>query len=365
MGMRTRVGGSAKETFAHSASEGRKRSLYLCSVALLTMLLSPALAEADGVRVSVRNAPPGAEVAARVSGPEVSASDAGVADEGGDLSLLLEMGSLGKAAPVQVDVYLDDCGDQATVHLVAAGGDDPDCDDAGDDDCRCRRVGAFLMKGDTSVVRIDWQTGAVTAQGSKTGFRVGLGVDFVDFGGDDPPLDPALMRDLRTDDSDTGFSLFAEYAFLPWLAVGLGYEDLGKIGLDGVLTAEGFPEFQLLSRGEIDPESAEIYLLFSRWLSARLALSFMAGAAYWEAESTSMEVVTENGSPVESFSNRAENDGWSPLLGVALDYWIRDWIGIRVAYKWLELSQSYDEASQRPELERTAQALRLLLTFGF
>jgi len=334
--------------------------------ALAFVLASGAFA--DPVRVEVRNAPPGASVEAQVSGAGVADNASATADGGGDLSMLLEMGSLGKARPVEVEVYQNDCGGQRSLVLVAEGGDAPRCEEeqaGGDGNCRCRRIGAFWLRGGKSVVKIDWQTGAVSATGGKTGLLLGGGVDFVKFGGKDPALDPAFSRELSTDDSDSGYSLFGEYAFLPWLAVGLGYEELGKIGLSGTLTYLANPSLQVLSRGEIDPWAAEVYFRLSRWMSPRTALSLMAGAAYWEADSKSEETYLVNGSPVDSYASKSKNEGWSPYLGASFDVWFRNWLGMRVAYKWIKMNQDANSSADRGEIDRTAQALRLLVIFGF
>jgi len=336
------------------------------SAALLFALPSGAIA--DPVRVEVRNAPSGGSIGAQFSGAGVEDSASGTADGGGDLSMLLELGSLGKARPVEVEVYQNDCGEQRSLVLVAEGGEAPRCEEAQSGaatDCRCRRIGAFWLRGGRSVVRVDWQSGAVSSAGGRTGWILGGGVDFVKYGDDDIALAPDFTRELSTDDSDSGYSLFGEYAFLPWLAVGLGYEELGKLGLAATLTYSPNPRYTVLSRGEIDPWAAEVYFRFSHWMTPRSTISLMAGAAYWEAVSKSNETLLDNGNAEESYSSEGDHDGWSPYVGASYDFWFRNWLGLRVAYKWIKLNQDADSSTNRGEIDRTAQALRLLIMFGF
>ncbi len=145
--------------------------------------------------VQVTNAPPNEEVEVRLSGEDVADTGTATSSAGGDLSMLLNAGSLGKAQPAAITVYIENCEDGANVHLVAAGRVIPaGCDeeteqdrDAGmdlqirrstelpdlkDSSCTCS-LGEMLSLGrDTTWISVDFRTGAVSARNDSTLFPV-------------------------------------------------------------------------------------------------------------------------------------------------------------------------------------------------
>ena len=342
----------------------RKPELVLGVLATLGFVLCTASASAQAVQVKIKNAPPNSEVEVSVSGSGLAESGTATASAGGDLSMLLNFGSLGKAAPVEISVYLEDCSDGARVHFVAAGGEAPECgDETQAGECNCRKVGAFWMRGDTTSVSINWSSGAVGTLSSGQKWTLGLGADFVSLDSPDPEPVSGTTRELSVDDSGTDFSLFLEYAPLEWLAFGIGYEGLGDIGLAATLTAIDDPSVQLLSRGKIDPKVLEFYARLGFWLRANVMLHAMLGGAYWETTTTSNERILVDGSEVDSFSSSFDHDGWAFLAGAGIDIWLAHWLGVRLAYKWLDLSQS--ATSDNPGVDARVRAARFLMMFRF
>lgn len=87
--------------------------------------------------------------------------------------------------------------------------------------------------------------GVTSAQAADTGFYVGgsLGQSMAnDFNGSDFDAELAtlgLTSSSSTDDTDTGWKLFAGYRFMKYLAVEGAYTDLGKFTAHSTITAPG------------------------------------------------------------------------------------------------------------------------------
>jgi hypothetical protein len=346
----------------------RRAFLLNGALAILGIALVATPATAQDVEINIKNAPPNANVEVRVTGGGVNESGTATTDAGGDLSMLLNFGSLGKAAPAEVDVYIQDCSGTSSVHLVAEGGEAPECgDETETEECNCRRAGAFWMHGNTTSVSVNFTSGAVSTGTSGQKWTFYVGADFFSLDADPPEEVEGTTRDLSIDDSGTDFSLGLEYALANWIAIGIGYEALGDIGLAATLTSIQDPGVQLVSRGEIDPEAYEIYTRLSYWARANVMLHLMLGAAYWEGTKSSDERILVDGSEVDSFSSSYDFDGWSFLAGAGVDIWFLRSFGIRLAYKFLDMSASSSNNSSGsnggPKFDVEAQAARFLLLF--
>lgn len=318
-----------------------------------------AAVSAQDMSVNIDNAPPNTDVQVNVSGPGVSDSATATSGPDGTLALLLDFGSLGKAQPTQVQVSIDTCADSARVYLVAQGGSAAPPEEDG---CN-RRVVGFLLRN-TTRISLNFGTGVVSVSLGHSGFVGGVGVDIVRYRDSEVPLNPAFSRTLSVDRSGTDFSVFGEYLFASWMGVGFGWEGLSDVNLAATLTFIENPRITVDSEGTSDPWVVELYARPTVWFGPRANVHGMIGASYFQATTRSTETLRVDGEAMDDFSDTHDNSGWGGVYGVGAEYWFLDWLGVRGAYKLVQLKQD-PSGSDEHGFDEWAHAGRVLVVVGW
>jgi OOP family OmpA-OmpF porin len=178
--------------------------------------------------------------------------------------------------------------------------------------------------------------GASTVQ-ADTGFYPGLYLGgsfgsstFNDFDGSDVDAELASLgftSSSSTDDSDTGWKLFAGYKFMPYLAVEGSYTDLGKASASSVITAPVSGSANV----EAEASTWAISALGIWPVAPRFELYGRLGFHFWDADVSGSGTA---GSVSES------DDGTDLLYGVGANFDITPQLGVRGEWERYELDDS-------------------------
>ncbi len=188
-------------------------------------------------------------------------------------------------------------------------------------------------------------TGAAFGQGT-TGLVFGAGVENVFYDGVDPaePLDFLRVIDSSVDDRSIGWTVLAEYAFSPWLAAGVGFEDGSKVTLDQRFALAEEPEVTFdVADGFFEPSVFDLHVAPTWPISDRVQLFGVIGVARWEAKSGNTFLASVDGDEVLRIPFSQENDRWTGIYGGGLTIWATDAIGFRARYHYVSMQQDADE----------------------
>jgi len=120
-----------------------------------------------------------------------------------------------------------------------------------------------------------------------------------------------------------GGGIFVGYRFNDWLALEVGYDDLGTITAD--YPARGQPDATAHYEGET--QGVELAAKPYWQVNENFALFAKLGTLAWSMEVTGHEV---------TFEHHASDDGWSPLVGAGAEFTFgRHWTTL-LEYQWLD-----------------------------
>jgi hypothetical protein len=187
--------------------------------------------------------------------------------------------------------------------------------------------------------------GGALAQGT-TGFVFGGGFENVFYDGVEPGPPPDFLTVLASsvDDKSFGGTLFAEYAWSPYIAVGVGYEAGSSAKLAQGLAIKGLEVVTFdLRDGVFEPNVFDIHVAPTFPIFDRLEVFGVVGAARWSSASSNSIVARVGGTEVFDIPSMQENDGWTGIFGGGITVWVADWIGFRARYHYLSMQEDADD----------------------
>jgi len=168
--------------------------------------------------------------------------------------------------------------------------------------------------------------GMSTAQAADTGFYVGGGLGqskVSDFSGSDVDAELAtlgLTSSTRTDDTDTGWKVFAGYRFMKYLAVEGAYTNFGEATANSIITAPAAGTVNTT----LEADSWTVSALGILPLGDRFSLFARVGVNFWNADISATGI---GGGGTASAS--ASDDGTDWVYGVGAAYSITKNLSVR------------------------------------
>jgi OOP family OmpA-OmpF porin len=159
--------------------------------------------------------------------------------------------------------------------------------------------------------------GVGAAQAQDTGFYAGGSLgrsEFQDFNGRDidAQLGPAYTSSTSTDDSDTGWKLFAGYQIMPYLAVEGAYTNFGDATARTLITAAPPPTpVPLTLHTNVEADAWSVSALGILPLPYNFSVFARAGVNFWDYEVSSSAL---------GIAASASDDGTDWVYGVGAMY---------------------------------------------
>jgi hypothetical protein len=320
----------------------------------LSVLAAPA-AQADEVKVDIRNARPGRQIAVSVRSAAANGATSGQVDAAGSLSALLEVANLGKAKPAQAKVHLAECTDEPDRLTVVGEGAEPAeaCENGHTSDgCSCQEIGTVLLGPGLQKIGVDWEGRMLVesaerdAQEPRAGpepssfsLRLGAGGELNVFKREECSVIEGYRATCDLDRSGAAPLFLIELLFMPWLAAGVAYEPVHGVTLERDLVSLDTPGLTgTLRDGHFDPKMVKLYVQPIVALTDQLGIYGQLGIGRWWARSgRTITLAFEDQRLVDTTSQ--EDSGYSAVVGAGLDYWASPRFGLRLGWEYAKLDK--------------------------
>jgi hypothetical protein len=314
---------------------------------------------AEAVAQVTVTAPPGFEVFAVISKGKVPAATVGA---NGTATIDFALIDAGKS----VDVMIADCQGRMVMVLVEEGRRDEDCesrDQAGKPKCGCRRA-AVIIWGRARALTVSPSGQVTVAEGPSTTDGGGSGLGWlidVDFGSarmnDAEKSCDEVRAGLQTtglsitcakDATIPSFSVDAGITFARFLAVKVGYLQLGEVTLE----ASGSSGTRTLRQTGFFGSTRGVTFVGLLRIPLGPVVPYVEGGVWrWSAESGStIDFTVGNQTITETFDQ--DDSGADPIFGGGVEIWFSRIVGISAGVKSVRLSAEADNDDEGDVDER-------------
>lgn len=160
------------------------------------------------------------------------------------------------------------------------------------------------------------------------GFYLGAGIGYSEL--DNDTLDWLESIGANTDDSDTGYKLFAGYQFNPYYAVEASYVDLGAASASGASGADS-------AKLTLGMDGYTAALVGKLPIASGVSVLGKLGMIAWDAD-LDLDATIDG----QSYDAHAEEDGTDPYYGIGAEYVI-DRFMLRGEYERYDISESGED----------------------